>query len=548
VDHLTEHTERFRKLVEAGVAVGSELSLDALLQRTVEMAAALTGARYAALGVIDRSGLQLERFVTTGIDEETRAEIGSLPTGRGILGVLIREARPLRLTDLTADPRSVGFPPGHPPMQSFLGVPIEVRGVNYGNLYLTEKEGGAEFSDVDEELVTLLASQAAGAIEHVRLYEAATQWSRQMAALDEIMTTVTEQRDLSKLLELTARRLRELIGARRVLITLPGPDRLLKVVAEASDDAATLLGSRIPDDSKARLVFERRRSERVDSLLDDPEVDQGFARRAGGVAGLFVPLVVRDRALGVMVAFNKAGADPRFGDADVRVAEAFARRAAVAVEVSQRVARETVQAIVEGQELERGRLARELHDETGQALTSILLGLGAIDRAATLDEARQASTGVRELAKDALENVRRLAVELRPAALDDFGLAAALERLAGDIGSRSEIEVDFRLELANDERLPANVETTVYRIAQEAFTNVIKHAHASRLDVVLARREHSIMLSVRDDGRGFSLPDEHEGGFGLIGMHERVALVEGTLEIDSETGSGTRLVANIPVS
>ena len=142
-------TDRLRILVEAGIALSSELSLDALLQRIVDTAAELTGARYAALGVIDRSGRALERFLTTGIDAETHAEIGDLPRGRGILGVLIREAHPLRLHDLTTDPRSVGFPRGHPPMTTFLGVPILLRGVAYGNLYLTEKAGGIDFSVED---------------------------------------------------------------------------------------------------------------------------------------------------------------------------------------------------------------------------------------------------------------------------------------------------------------------------------------------------------------------------------------------------------------
>src|ERR671929_536255 len=162
--------DRMRALLEAGVALTSELSLDALLQRLVEAAAELTEARYAALGVIDPSGRQLERFVTTGIDAETHAAIGDLPRGRGILGVLIRDAAPLRLHDLSEDPRSVGFPPNHPPMRSFLGVPILLRGVAYGNLYLTEKEGGEDFDEDDQELVTLLAAQAAVRSEERRLY------------------------------------------------------------------------------------------------------------------------------------------------------------------------------------------------------------------------------------------------------------------------------------------------------------------------------------------------------------------------------------------
>ena len=161
---------RLRALLEAGIALTSELSLDTVLQRIVELSAELTEARYAALGVIDRSGSGLERFLTTGIDADTEEAIGELPRGRGILGTLIHEARPLRLHDLTRDPRSVGFPPGHPQMRTFLGVPILLRGVAFGNLYLTEKAGGEPFSEEDQELVLLLAGQAAVAVENARLY------------------------------------------------------------------------------------------------------------------------------------------------------------------------------------------------------------------------------------------------------------------------------------------------------------------------------------------------------------------------------------------
>ena len=196
--------DRLRAIVDAGVALASELSLDAVLQKIVETSAELTGARYAALGRDRPERPALERFVVTGIDPETQAAIGDLPHGRGMLGALIEDAKPLRLDDLGTDPRSVGFPPNHPPMRSFLGVPILLRGVAFGNLYLTEKADGASFTDEDEELATLLSSQAAVAIENARLYEAATRWLRQLESLNEISSALVSEVELGRLLDLVA--------------------------------------------------------------------------------------------------------------------------------------------------------------------------------------------------------------------------------------------------------------------------------------------------------------------------------------------------------
>ena len=186
-------SERLRRVIDVGVALNAELSLDELLRLIAENAAELTEARYAALGVIDPRGSDLERFITHGVDEETRRTIGELPRGRGILGALINDARQLRLDDLHADPRSVGFPPGHPPMTSFLGVPIFLRGVAYGNLYLTEKLGGRGFTEEDEQLATMLAAQAAVAIENARLYESSIRWARQLESLGEVSKALANE-------------------------------------------------------------------------------------------------------------------------------------------------------------------------------------------------------------------------------------------------------------------------------------------------------------------------------------------------------------------
>jgi two-component system, NarL family, sensor histidine kinase DevS len=538
--------ERTRALVEAGIALSSELSLEAVLQKLVETAAALSGARYAALGVLDASGQHLERFLTAGVDEETRRAIGELPTGRGILGVLIRDAVPLRLHDLSDDPRSVGFPPGHPPMRTFLGVPVLLRGTSYGNLYLTDKAGGLDFTQDDEDGLVMLASQAAVAIENARLYESVTRWSRQLESMNELMVVLMTEFDLGKLLELVVAGLRDLIRARTVTLSLPHGDGA-RIEAVSGADADEFVGMLLPARSKTMRVLGRRRSERVDSVLDDPEIDQSSARRLEMSTALYVPIVVRGQAIGVIGAHDRLDPDPRFTDEDLRLAETFAARAAVAIDLSRRVAQDALERVVAAQELERRRLARELHDETGQALTSILLGLRGIEDAPNEESVRTAVGEVRERVRATLQDVRRLAVELRPSALDDFGLVPALERLLDGFAERTGIAVEFEPALPEG-RLPPEVETALYRIVQESLTNVVKHAQAGRVSVVLTRRADSVSVVVEDDGVGFEPGRAREGGLGLLGMQERVALLGGRVTIESRPGAGTTFVAEVPLA
>jgi signal transduction histidine kinase len=534
-------------LLDAVVGLSSELSLDALLQQLVEVAAKLTGARYAALGVIDRTGSQLERFLTTGMNEETIAAIGDLPRGRGILGALITQAEPLRLHDLASDPRSVGFPQRHPPMSSFLGVPILMRGVAYGNLYLTEKKGGEDFTEDDQELLLLLAVQVAVAIENARLYEASTTWSTQLESLIEVGNALATESDLDPLLELLAHRLRELLDARLVTVLLPAGPEELRFVAAAGEAGQSLLGQTMPvSGSKSGRVLERKRSERVDSVLDDPEVNREVTRQLAARTGLWVPLLVRDRAIGVLTAYDRLGADPRFSDSDVRIAEAFASRAAVAVDLSRRVERDALRRAVDSQELERRRLARELHDGTGQALTSVLLGLKRVEER-TDDEAAQAALAeVRKLVVGTLHDVRRLAVELRPRALDDFGLVPALERLIDSFQEQTGIRVDLEATLKS-ERLPAEMETALYRIVQESLTNVVKHARANRVSILITRKEGAVKAVVEDDGVGLA-PGAIDGeGVGIVGMRERAALLDGKVQVESSRGGGTTVAVEVPL-
>jgi signal transduction histidine kinase len=432
-------------------------------------------------------------------------------------------------------------------MHSFLGVPILLRGVAYGNLYLTEKADGGDYTEEDEELVSHLASQAAIAIENARLFEAATRWSRQLESLNEVGNALATETDLSRLLDLVASRLRDLIEARLVTVLVPTGAGDLRVAVAVGDGADAFVGEVVPiAGSKSGRAFERRRSERVDSMLDDHEASREVTRRIGARSGLWVPLVARDRAIGVIGAYDKLGETAVFTDMDLRLAETFATRAAVAIDLSERVERDALRRTVAAQEVERRRLARELHDETGQALTSILLGLGSLEDSLVDESTRAAVHDVRELVVRTLQEVRQLAVELRPKVLDDFGLVPALERLTQTLAEQTGLEIELLARIEG--RLPEETETALYRIVQEALTNVVKHAAARHVSIVLARKDGTVTALIEDDGRGFEPAATREGGFGLVGMRERVALLGGTLRVESRKNAGTTLKVEVPDS
>ena len=413
--------DKLRRLIDAGIALTSELSLDSLLQRIVDTSAELTEARYAALGVIDTAGRGLERFLTTGIDEETHRAIGDLPRGRGVLGVLIREVRPLRLHDIADDPRSVGFPRSHPPMRTFLGVPIVLRGVAYGNLYLTEKAGGLDFTVEDEELTQLLAAQAAVAIENARLYESSTRWLRQLEGLNEIGAALASEVELEPLLDLVARRMQELVEARLVLIALPDGQGSLCVTAAAG--RADLVGMEFdPRTTKVGRVLDRGHTERVDAVVDDPEVDQRVARALGITSG-DVPAADRarhaDRRRRGARQARRRPALQRGGRPPCRVARGAGGDRGGPLRACQ-PGRPKTRRRRPGAGTRPARARAPRRDGPGADLDPARAQ--APRRRVETDEAREATAAIRELVASTLQDVRRLAVELRPSALDDFGL------------------------------------------------------------------------------------------------------------------------------
>jgi signal transduction histidine kinase len=323
----------------------------------------------------------------------------------------------------------------------------------------------------------------------------------------------------------------------------------LRVEGASGESASGLLGMISPEGSKGHHVLARKRSERVDSALEDPEMHpEGESLSLEAQALLLVPLIVRGEAIGVITVADKEGRDPRFSDEDLRLAEAFAARAAAAVELTRRVSRDTVRTVLQAQETERARLSRELHDQTGQALAALKLGLGRARRAETLEGARDSLGELDALLGEALADLRTIAVELRPAALDEFGLVPALERLARTIRDSHPVEVQLVATLEEGERLPDEIETALYRIVQEALSNVVKHSEASRVDIAVVRRDQLVIATVEDDGRGFDPLRTSPERLGLTGIRERASIFGGRALIESIPGRGTTITAELPLS
>lgn len=544
--------DRTRRLLEVGRALLSELDTEAVLQRILEEARTITGARYVALGVLDEQRRELERFETAGIDAEVHRAIGELPRGRGVLGVLIDDPRPLRLADVGSHPQSFGFPPGHPSMRSFLGVPIVIRGQAWGNLYLTDKEGGGQFTEDDEEATVVLAQWAATAIENARLYE--TSESRReeaeravmgLRAARDITTAIAATGELDPVLELIVNRGRALVYARAVLIMLREGDDL--VVAASAGETEDARGRRLPiSGSTSGRVLERGQAERIDDATGHLRVTPDRLGVPGAHTALLVPMIHRGSAVGVLAAFDRGEEGAPFTADHEQLLRTFAAAAANAVAVHRSVEADRLRAAITAADAERRRWARELHDQTLQALGGLRVLLAAAlrrgDQAAQEQAMRQ---GVADIELE-IENLRGIITDLRPSLLDDLGLLPAIEALL-ERRRASGLQILADVELGDRGRgLDPDLETTVYRLLQETLTNVGKHARATQVRVSIRGHDDAIVLEVADDGVGFD-PEAGSSGFGLAGMRERVYLAGGTLELRSEPQQGTVMRARLPV-
>jgi signal transduction histidine kinase len=547
---------RLRRLLDVGRALTSELDQRVVLELVLETARQLTGARYAALGVLDEQRGELARFMTAGVDEETRRRIGELPRGRGVLGVLIEHQQPLRLADVSEHPSSYGFPAGHPVMRSFLGVPVLIHGQVWGNLYLTEKAGG-QFTDADEEVTVILAQWAAIAIENARLYElserrreASERASRGLRVSRDVAVAVGGEVAVDRVLELIAKRGRALVDARSLLIWLREGEQLV-VAASAGHAARDALGARSPiAGTVSGQVLESRRPKRIADLSPHRGPLGEQLGIAGAESALIVPMLHRGEAAGVLVAFD-GGADGKgFSDDDEQLLQTFAVSAATAVALAQSVQADRLRGAVAAADAERRRWARELHDETLQGLGALRVLLSGTLRHDGLPHTRESVRQAVAHVEREIENLRAIIAELRPASLDELGLRAALESLLERHRDRGQFSIESELSIPTpkerDARLDPGLESTVYRLVQEALNNVAKHAGATTVRARVRESVGDVEIEVQDDGAGF---DAHavSRGFGLAGMRERTSLAGGELSITSGE-RGTLVKASLPIS
>jgi signal transduction histidine kinase len=541
---MAEEDTRKDLLIEAGLALASRLSLPDVLQRIVELAVRITEARYGALGVLGADG-RISEFHTTGITSEQRAAIGHIPVGRGILGALIDDARPLRLHDIKEDPRSVGFPPNHPPMQPFLGVPVEARGRVFGNLYLTREPGEQDFSAQDERALVVLASQAGVAVENARLHEEAQKRERRLEAVGDIATAILARTAPEAVLELVARWARELVGAAVATLAVPATEpRMLVLNVADGEHAEELRGLVFPRDESisGEVIASGEPMILVDASADE-RTYQPMVKLGEMGPSMFVPLILRGSAFGTIAVANPPGG-PQFGEEDLALVRAFAAQAAVAIEYGRAQQELRRLAVME----DRERIAKELHDGVIQSLFAVGLGLQASGVMSEDREAKQRDqAAVAELDR-VIRDLRNYIFGLRPGILADRRLDQALRALAEDFQHKSGVVtvVDINTKVAA--RL-GPVAGEVVQLVREALSNVGRHAGAATCRVSLRAVEAgaSALLEIDDDGTGFDVAAAEGAGQGLGNLQARAVTLGGELEIESVEGQGATVRLRMPL-
>jgi signal transduction histidine kinase len=529
-------------LLEAGLTLASELSLPMVLQRIVDLAAQVTDARYGALGVIGDGG-DLAEFITTGISAKQRRAIGALPRGRGILGLLIREPRSVRIENIGNHEKSVGFPPHHPAMRSFLGAPVQAMGKVFGNIYLTEKRSATQFTEEDEESLVILATQAGAAIANATLYAQTRQRERWLDALRDITGEILAGADADSLMAAIAEHARDLAGAdsATILTTAASPGQLV-VAAAVGAQADQVRGHEVPAaKSISGDVMESGRPLVTEAAAAHRRGYQPILRLGRVGPAIFVPLRIRGRATGTLMVANLIGGRP-FNQETVRLVETFADQASVAIQYAQ------AQADLRRLELmdERERIARELHDGIIQSLFAVGMNLQST---ALLSQSPETSARVESVVEEldrVIRDLRNYIFGLRPGILADRQLNQAIEALGEEVGATSHIAIEVQVDGALSAILSSRSHEIV-QLTREALSNVTRHSRATHAAVRLSRRGANAVLAIEDDGIGF---DAHgsSSGSGLRNMRERAAAIGGALRISSSNGKGTKLRFTFPAA
>lgn len=511
-----------RSLLQAVIAVAGDLDLQAVLHRITEVAAALVDAEYAALGVISEDGASLSQFIVVGVDDDVVAKIGKLPAGHGVLGKLISDPRPLRLNNIADHPDSFGFPRDHPPMRTFLGVPIRVRDAVFGNLYLTEKRGDRSFDEADEAIVLGLAAAAGVAVQNARLYTETRQRERWLEASSEVSTALLSGKDPEEVLTLVAHRARQVTGGSLALVVLPvAGDRLLIEVADGEG----------AESERGRIV------DRAGSVLDDV-LAQGTPRSVPD--GLAVPMGGGEgEARGVLVVTGLSAPDLAVA---ARALSSFAAQAAVALELAERRRAAERFAVFE----DRDRIARDLHDLVIQRLFATGMQL---EGAVRLIETRpgEAASRVRSAVDDLDDTIRELRSTIYglQAPEDERSSLRALILQVVDAGAELlGFAPSLRMDGLLDTLVPTAVSDQLLATLREALSNAARHAAAHAVDVGVAVREDELVLEVADNGVGMGDSDRRSG---LANLAARAAQLGGRMHLESAPGAGTRIRWQVPL-
>lgn len=536
--------DRVHSLLEAVVSVGRELDLSQVLRRIVEAAALLVDAQYGALGVIGPDGRTLSQFLTVGLTDEEIARIGPLPAGHGILGELIRKPEPLRLGELSSHEASYGFPAHHPPMRTFLGVPIRVRDEVFGNLYLTDKRGGQDFDAEDESVIATLSVAAGVAIDNARLYEASQRQQRWLQANAEITHNLLSGSPRLRVLELIARRAREITGAALADVTVPVPgtqDLVVELALGAGGErrrglvvpaAGTLSGA----------AYEAGAPVTTTGLADDERYAAGPRRFDGMGPAVAVPLGTEAHdTRGVLLLARRQG-EPVFTEGELQPLLAFAGQAALALELAQRRTDAEQLALLE----DRDRIARDLHDLAIQRLFATGMTLQSAARLVRHEGAAERVTRAVEDLDETIKIIRSTIFGLR-ARDEDTGpsLRARAARAVGEAADTLGFPPRLSMEGLLDTDVPPEVAEHVMAALTETLSNAARHAHATRVEVSLQATPDEVVLTVTDNGRGIP-----EGGrrSGLRNLEERARAVGGTLRTGRPDGGGARLVWRAPLT